>query len=644
MTAKKGIIKVDTNDILPIVKKWLYSEHDIFLRELISNSSDAITKREMMARTQNTEIPSPEVRVEIDKEKNTIAVIDNGIGMTGDEVEKYIAQLAFSGARDFVEQMKKSGNESKEDIIGKFGLGFYSTFMVADKVQVDSLSMKEGEQAVRWISSGNTEYTMDESDWSEVGTKVTLHLTEDSKEFLELYKTRSVLKHYCQFMPYPIELKDEKTKEEKKEGEAEAEAPKKDIINDTEPLWKKDPSSLNDEDYEAFYRELFPMDQGPLFWLHLNVDHPFTLQGILYFPKLNPNKPINETNIKLFSKQVFVSDNVKNIIPDFLGMLKGTIDSTDIPLNVSRSALQGDPNIRRLSNYIVKKVGDSLKKLFKDDRTRYENVWDDIGIFVKYGVVSDTKFDDLMRDRVIFRNSDKKFVTLKEYQESIPAEYKDKLKNKVIYFEKERGDNNLKNQLLSHKVHTIETDEIIDPHFMQHVEMHKKEDSEGVSFTAVDSIFEELMHTEENKEADTKVQELFMKVFGLEKKEGQEEKKENMTPSDMPNLEVEVKHLKNKSPAYFKVDEQMKRFQQMTRSMGNTQFNMPIKKTLVVNPESPLVQNAVRLWENESKKKIAEKICFHIQDLATLAGEGMTNEEREKFVERSQDLMTELTK
>ena len=384
---------------------------------------------------------------------------------------------------------------------------------------------------------------------------------------------------YCDFMPYPIALQDMSVTDAKEE-----------IINETTPIWKKDPTTLNDEDYKEFYRKKFPMDQEPLFWLHLNVDHPFTLQGVLYFPKLNMNKPVQENGIKLYCKQVFVSDSVKNVVPDFLGLLKGAIDSTDIPLNVSRSALQGDPNIKKISNYIIKKVAEALKKLFTNDRERFEKVWEDIALFVKYGCMQDTKFDEVMRKFVLFKNSENKLVTLEEYQDSIPDTYKDKMKDKYVYFEKGLSDESLRKQLLTEGVHVIETDQYIDPHFMQHSEM-SKQGEKSFKFSAIDSEIENLLDTTATSADDIKVKEFFKQVLVGDNKDLESK------------LDVDVKNLKNaSSSAYFKVDENMKRFQQMTKSMGNTAFSMPIKKTLVINPSNTLIKNAFKIWEKGEKK------------------------------------------
>ncbi len=605
MTTRKGSISVKTNDIFPIIKKWLYSEHDIFIRELVSNASDAITKRHTLARSQGHETPEGKVEIKVNKEAKTIVISDNGIGMTEAEVEKYIAQLAFSGAEEFVQKMKDAGNNStKDEIIGKFGLGFYSAFMVAQKVEVESLSMTPGSKPTKWVCLGDTDYEFTDSDKTEVGTTITLHVGADGEEFLDDWKLRETLNRYCDFMPYPIWLGEEK-------------------INETQPLGKKDPTTLTDQDYKDFYRKMFPTEPEPLFWLHLNVDHPFTLQGVLFFPKLNQNKPIQENGIKLYSKQVFVSDNVKNVVPDFLGLLKGAIDSVDIPLNVSRSALQGDPNIKKISNYIIKKVAESLKKLFNTDRERYEKAWEDIGLFVKYGCMQDEKFDEVMRKFVLFKNTDGKLVTLEEYQAQVPEQYKEKLKDIYVYFEKNMSDESLRKQLHAEGVQVIETDQYIDTHFMQHAE-YKKLGEQSFKFTAIDTIIETLLETSETTPDDMKVKDLFTQVLS-----GQE---------------VEVKNLKNSSSsAYFKVDENMKRFQQMTKSMGQSAFSMPVKKTLIVNPRNTLIQNALKIWEKGEKKDLAEKICHHVQDLASLSSEGLTSEEKEKFVTRSQALVQELS-
>ncbi len=646
VSERTGTISVKTNDIFPIIKKWLYSEHDIFLRELISNACDAITKREAISRGKNIEVPAGKVKVEIDPAKKTLKIHDNGIGMTEEEVEKYIANLAFSGAEEFAQKMQELNSDVKrEDIIGKFGLGFYSAFMVADKVEVDSLSMTEGATPVKWICEGETEYQFSSGARSDVGTTITLYINEENNEFLQAYKTREVIYRYCDFMPYPIVLEDVEAL--KREAEAEAKNKKdaeekgneyipptkvEDQINDTNPIWKKDPTSLKDEDYQNFFKKLFPMEADPLFWIHLNVDHPFTLQGILYFPKLNPHKPINENGIKLYSKQVFVSDNVKSIVPDFLSLLKGVIDSTDIPLNVSRSSLQGDPNIKKISNYVIKKVAEALKKLHRSDRDRFESIWSDISLFVKYGATSDDKFDEIMRDFILYKTDEGKFVTFEEYQKSIPSEFQETLKGKMLSFPKDQGDSNLIAALADKGLRSIELDEIIDPHFTQHTEM-KGKDEQKIKFAPIDEEFENLLKSETSEEEKTEVQDLFREAFGIK------------ADDENKNLDVEVVSFsENSSPAYFKLDHQMKRFEQMTRNFGGAMpFGGQVKKTLVVNPKNSLVQNAMRLFKDDKKKELGKKLCHHVQDLAQISGEGLEAKEKELFVKRSQELLSELS-
>jgi molecular chaperone HtpG len=623
MTERRGTIAVQTSDIFPIIKKWLYSEHDIFVRELVSNATDAITKRAGLARTQNQEVPEGRVSVIVNKEARTITISDNGLGMDESEIEKYIAQLAFSGAEEFVQKMK-GANEKGADIIGKFGLGFYSAFMVADKVVVDSLSMREGATPARWVCEGDVDYTFEPGDKKEVGTTITLHVSTEGEAYLDKWKIREVLKRYCDFMPYSIALLDTSDKEAKEE-----------IINETKPIWKQDPSTLTDEDYKNFFKELYPMDQEPLFWIHLRVDHPFTLEGVLYFPKINPKMPFQEKNIRLFSKQVFVSDNVKNIIPEFLSLLKGVVDSPDIPLNVSRSSLQGDPNVGKISNYIVKKVAESLKKLFRNDREQYERIWGDIGLFVKYGCMSDEKFDEQMREMTVFKNPAGKLVTLPEYREAVPAAFKEKLGDKVLYFEKDKADPTLRTQLASEGIWSLEVDEQIDPHFMQHAE-YKKLGEQNWQFASVDAEIGNLLESENADAADTEIRELFQNILvGTTKAEE--------TAADPSKIDIEIQKLKNATaPAYFKTDEQLKRFAKMAQSMGqNSAF--PLKRTLVVNPGNPLIRNVLKLNESGKNRLLVEKLCRHVESLAAISSEGLKSEDKEAFVRQGQDLITELT-
>ncbi|MBL6988574.1 MAG: molecular chaperone HtpG [Bacteriovoracaceae bacterium] len=671
MTERKGTISVQTSDIFPIIKKWLYSEHDIFLRELVANATDAISKRETLGRTQNQEIPTGKIDVIVNKEKQTIQIVDNGVGMTEEEVEKYIAQLAFSGAEEFVQKIKDMGDDATKDMIGKFGLGFYSSFMVAGKVEIDTLSMEKDSKSVKWTCEGDTDYTFSDSTRTEIGTTITLHTNKDGEEFLDSFKVSTILRNFCDFMPHTIQVLDEnrieseekklsEEKDDKKKEEIQSSLDhlKQNVINDTEPLWNQNPKDISDDEYHAFFRKLYPTEAPPLFWLHLKVDHPFTLNGILYFPKLNPHRPFNDSNIRLYCKQVFVSDNVKNIIPDFLSLLKGAIDSPDIPLNVSRSSLQGDPNIKRISNYVIKKVAEALKKLFNNDRPKYESIWEDIGIFIKYGTISDPKFDELMRERVIFKNSDGDYVTLSEYSDSVPESYQEKMKDKVIYFEKGSSDWSLRTQMLQEGLHAIETDDHIDPHFMQQVETKKQNDLE-YKFASIDSEIGTILASEATSSDDVKIKELFQKVLvGISQKDEEKGKDEDsskqgddkaeaapVTPPGLDNpLEVEVQKLKNtNAPAYFKVDEQMKRFRNMAKSMGQTDA-FPIKKTLVINPNNILIKKALLFSEKGGQEELVDKLCHHVEDLATISSEGLKNENKEQFVNRSQNLIEELAK
>lgn len=648
MAARKGSIKVQTSDIFPIIKKWLYSEHDIFLRELISNATDAITKRATLARGLNQEIPEGRINVFVSPKNKTITIQDNGLGMTEEEVEKYIANLAFSGAQEFIEKMKSQGadQENGADIIGKFGLGFYSAFMVAKKVEVESFSMNEGARPVKWICEGETEYTFEDSNHGEVGTKITLHLNDESEEFLSEYKLIETLRRFCDFMPYQIEVLDtdrEPTLPTKEDGTEDKDAtpiphtPTK--INETLPLWRKSPSEITDDEYIEFYQKLFPMDGKPLFWIHLNVDHPFKLEGILYFPKFNPTKPFNDRNIRLYSKQVFVSDNVKNIIPEFLGLLKGAIDSTDIPLNVSRSSLQGDPNIRKISNYIIKKVAEALKKLSKNDREKYQSIWDDIGMFVKYGCISDNKFDELMRPYVLFKDSNGEYMTFEDYRNHIPEKHREKMKDIYLYFEKNKSDWSLRKQLLEEGIKCLETDEHIDPHFLQHVEIHKQGDH-TIKFSSIDSEISNILTSENLTAEDSKIKDLFQNILIGSNSESSTEENAN-TPA---LKEIEVAKTSNiTTAAYLKVDETMKRMQRMTQGMGQSLNAFPVKKTLVVNANNPLIKNALKLSQSDDKKQLVERICRHVEDLALISSEGLEESKREEFVSRSQQLIEELT-
>lgn len=608
---RKGNISVETADILPIIKKWLYSEHDIFLRELVSNACDALSKLKIIAANQNLTCQDPLITVTVDSEKKTLTIEDTGLGMTEEEVEKYLARLAFSGAKDFIEKMKDQGTELKEDIIGKFGLGFYSAFMVADKVTVETLSYQENASAVHWSCDGSTEYHFRPSERDNVGTKITLWINEESQDFLQEYTLNNTLEKYCRFMPHPIQV-----------GEK--------VINEKKPLWCQSPSSLKDEDYQEFYKTLFPFEPEPLFWIHLNIDHPFELQGILYFPKIKAGKPVQEKNISLYCKQVYVSDDVKHIVPEFLGLLKGVIDSPDIPLNVSRSALQGDPNIQKISNYIVKKIADTLKTIFRKRRDDYENAWSDISLFTKYGVISDQKFAEAIKEQLIFKETSGKYLTLGEYSEQIPETLQDKFKDHIIYYEAQRSDENLKQHFIAEKMPLLELDSYIDPHLMQHLEIPGggEDNASKRTFIALDSAYEKMTQDVEIPRAK-EISDFFTNHL----------KKENET------IAIETKGMGTQaSAAYVKVDESSKRMQQMSVMMGQDPQQFPLKKTLVINAQHPLVQNVFQLWDKKVNPEMAQSICQQIYDLALLSSGGLENEEaKHSFVKRSHQFLQEMS-
>jgi len=652
---KNGKISVNTTDIFPIIKKWLYSEHDIFLRELVANATDAITKRATLSRVENLECPQGKINIFVSKKDKTIKITDNGLGMTEAEIEKYLAQLAFSGAEEFVNKMKQDGTKLNTDIIGKFGLGFYSAFMVASKVSVESLSYRPASEPSLWVSEGETDYTFYHSSKDSIGTTITLHLNEESEEFLSAYKVQSTLKKFCDFMPYEIEIFD--VDQEAKKDEAEdtnknnQEFPflSLGVVNTISPIWKSKPSALKDEDYIEFYRKEFPMDGDPLFWIHLNVDHPFTLEGVLFFPKLNPNKPFNDSNIRLYNKQVFVSNQVKEIIPEFLSLLKGHLDSSDIPLNVSRSSLQGDPNIKKISNYVIKKVAEALKKLFNNDRAKFEKIWPDISLFVKYGAISDSKFDEMMREFIIFKNAEDKFATFKELEASIPTEYTEKCKGKVIYFEQGKSDLSLKTQLKNKGIPCIITESYIDPHFMQHVEFQKVGE-QTVKFVAIDAAISDLFEKGEVEAVDLEVKEFFTKILISDQGKNDQLDHDAKEKAEMQNAMINggtkdielMSSFDREALAYFRVDEMEKRMQMMAKQMGNEAM-FPVKKTLVINPKHPLIKNALT-FNSKGNEELATNLCYYVRDLANISSEGLSAEDREAFVKRSQNLMEQLSK
>jgi molecular chaperone HtpG len=663
MAHENGNISIHTENILPIIKKWLYSEKDIFIRELVSNANDAIIKLRKLVSIGEASLRDDEkfyIRVVINKEEKTIRVIDNGIGMTEEEVKKYINQIAFSGAVDFLEKYKDKADESSQ-IIGHFGLGFYSAFMVSEKVSIDTLSWQDGAGAVRWTSSGGTEYEMDDSDRNERGTTVTLYLAEDSLEFLDYYKMREILEKYCSFLPIEIfledtakKLEDAAKKEEKKkkkiqdavdaaakeiksEASEEANADKEPDfeedeadeqekpLNDTHPLWLKAPKDCTDDEYKEFYKKVFHDFNDPLFWIHLNMDYPFNLKGILYFPKLKHEFETIEGQIKLYYNQVFVADNIKEVIPEFLMLLKGVIDCPDLPLNVSRSFLQNDGYVSKISAHITKKVADKLTSIFENDRENYNKYWDDINPFVKYGCIREEKFFDKVKDIVIFKTTRGDYVTQKDYLERNSEKHKDK----VFYVTDEKQQAQYIRMFGEHDMEAVILNTMIDNHFIQFLEMKEN----NIKFSRIDSDLSESMKDEgageDKAELAKELEKIFKEALGNDK------------------LKVQVEALKSAGvPGMILLSEYSRRMQEMSRMYGMGGMDMrgmfPDEQTLVLNSNNALIKAVVKLAGNEAKKDDANLICQQVYDLAMMSHKQLEPEAMTKFIERSNALLGKL--
>ena len=628
---QKGTVSIDAQNIMPVIKRWLYSDKDIFLREAVSNACDAITKYRMLHPETGEEL---KVFVTVDRENKTIRISDTGIGMTADEVKKYINQVAFSGATEFMKQFEDSKEEDKGDIIGHFGLGFYSVFMVSELVEIETLSHEEGADPVHWTSEDGMSFEMSAGKRTEHGTDIILHISEDEKEFLEIYRVREVLNRYCGYMSYPVMLEDANAKPVEKEvpvgdeknedgtpkTEKVMELPKPSQINDTDPLWLKKPSECTDDQYKEFYRKVFMDYDDPLFWIHLNVDYPFNLKGILFFPKLKNDFGTHEGQIKLFAGQVFVADNIKEVIPEFLMLLKGVIDCPDLPLNVSRSFLQNDGYVKKISAHITKKVADKLNGLMNTERETYEGYWDDIAPFVKYGCIKDSKFNDMVRNAILMKKTDGGYVTLKEYGE---ANF-EKTGKKIYYT------NDEKRQAASVKLYTDRgidvavLNTVIDGNFMSFMEYQGGED-DRVSFARVDADIDGLKEeSEDGKDLDqAKLQDLFRKALG---KDQLEVKLESLGDTGMAAMVTE--------------DEQMRRYKEMSRLYGE-RFPMPDSFTLVLNRRNDTVQAiAARDPEDET----TEMLCKQIYDLARMAAQPLEAEEITEFLSRSAKLLNMLAR
>ena len=663
---EQGNLSINSENLFPIIKKWLYSDHDIFFRELISNGCDAVTKvqkLEVMGEYQLQEGEKFRVDVIVNPEEKTLKFIDNGIGMTADEVKEYITQIAFSGATDFLEKYKDKTNE--DQIIGHFGLGFYSAFMVADKVTIDTLSYQEGAEPVFWECDGDSEYSMSKGSRTTRGTEITLYLNEDSYEFSNEYRAREVITKYCSFMPVEIYLskeggeqeyqtiekdelreddviaetivEDEKTEEKENEnGEKETVvvSPRKErykinkrpsLMNDIHPLWTKHPNDCTDEEYKEFYRSVFHDYKEPLFWIHLNMDYPFNLKGILYFPKINMEYESIEGTIKLYNNQVFIADNIKEVIPEFLMLLKGVIDCPDLPLNVSRSALQNDGFVKKISDYITKKVADKLSGMCKTDRESYEKYWDDINPFIKFGCIKDDKFNEKMKDYIIYKDLDGKYISLDEYLEAA----KDKHENQVFYVTDELQQSQYINMFKEQGLHAVILKNPIDQPFISRLEEAMKD--KNVKFRRIDTdladVFKETASEDDKKvleEDQTKLTDIFKKALGVEE------------------LDVKVEKLKNAdTSAMITLSEDMRRMQDMMKMYGMSQGQMGTEgQTLVLNANNALVQYVLNNPEGEH----VNMFCQQIYDLALLSHCPLSAEAMTKFVARSNEILKLLAK
>lgn len=618
MTNQKGSISIHTENIFPIIKKWLYSDKDIFIRELISNGCDAVNKYKKLISLGEAKGNTDEnykIKVSIDKENSALIFEDNGIGMTAEEVEKYINQVAFSGAEDFFNTYKDKMNE-ENDIIGHFGLGFYSSFMVSKKVQIDTLSYKENATPVRWVSEDGLEFELTQSDNRETrGTTITLFLADDSKEFLEEYTVRNIIDKYCSFLPVDIYLETIKT-EETKEDEVVDTTP----INDTNPLWLKAPKDCTDEEYKEFYRKVFKTFDEPLFWIHLNVDYPFNLKGILYFPKLKNEFELIEGKVKLYNNQVFVADNIKEVIPEFLLLLKGVIDCPDLHLNVSRSFLQNDRDVSKISKHIVKKVADKLKSLYKNERENYEKFWDDIQVFIKFGCLKDESFYDKVKDSILFKTINSQYITLNDYLENC----KEKHENKVFYVSNEEQQSQYIKLFKDYGLDAVILDSTIDNHFISMIEFK----NQGVHFNRIDADLSDILKendNEDNKEIKTDIENLFKDVIG----------------DRINNYSVES--LKSEdTPAIILISEQSRRMSEMRSQFAGMDFGMSFEeeKTLVINNNSSIVKKLVSLKDDESKKEQVSLICNQIVDIALLSNKELDSKQLDEFIKRNNQLMS----
>ena len=626
---EKGTISIHTENIFPIIKKFLYSDHEIFLRELVSNAVDATQKIKRLATLgQYTgDLGDITVEVSFDEKKKTITISDKGLGMTAEEIKKYINQIAFSGATEFVEKFKDS--KDANEIIGKFGLGFYSAFMVAKNVEIHSLSYQEGSEPAIWTCDGSTEFEIKKGKKKTRGTDIILHVNEDSIEFLDKWKLQGILDKYCKFLPIPIKFG---TKSESVEDGVDDKGEKKwksvevdNIVNTTAPIWTKSPSDLQDEDYLAFYKSLYPMGEDPLFWIHLNVDYPFNLTGVLYFPKVKNDFELQRNKIKLFSRQVFITDEVKDIVPEFLMLLHGVIDSPDIPLNVSRSFLQADGNLNKINNYITKKVADKLSELYKKDRKAYEEKWNDIGLFVKYGMISEEKFYEKGKEFTLLKNTKEEYYTLDEYREKVLATQTDKNEQLIYLYSTDlKKQDSFIDSAQKKDYDVLVLDSPIDNHFIQHIESKlektqlKRVDSDVVEkLIQKDSTYANLLTEDQSKS----VKELFEKAIA------------NKTYTvDIEGLSPE------EMPVTITMEEWMRRMKEMAQTGGGPMSfygSLPDSYKVAINGNHPLVDKILKAENEESQVKLAKQAF----DLALLSQGLLTGKDLTAFVKRSVEMI-----
>ena len=630
MVQEKGTISIHTENIFPIIKKFLYSDHEIFLRELVSNAVDATQKLKRLSSLgqYNGELGELNVEISFDEQAKTITVSDKGIGMTADEIKKYINQIAFSGATEFMEKFKEA--KDANEIIGRFGLGFYSAFMVADKVEIQTLSYQEGAEPARWVCDGSTEFEITEGSKTERGTDVILYINSENEEFLNKWKLQEILDKYAKFLPVPIKFG---TKTEHVEDGVNEKGDKtwKDvevdnIINNTSPIWTKQPAELKDEDYLTFYRELYPMAEEPLFWIHLNVDYPFNLTGVLYFPKIKNEFEVQKNKIKLFSRQVFITDEVKDIVPEFLMLLHGVIDSPDIPLNVSRSFLQADSNVKKINSYITRKVADKLNELFRKDRKAYEEKWKDIGLFVKYGMITEEKFYEKAKDFSLLYNTKNEYYTLEEYNAKVKDFQTDKAGTAIYLYtiDAEKQDSYVKTAN-KREYDVLVMDAPLDNHFMQQLEMKL----EKVSFKRVDAdVMDKLIEKEDaqkhqlTEDESKKLKEIFEKAI------------------NNGNMKVEVESLSaDEMPVTITMEEWMRRMKDMARMGGGGMGfygTLPDNYKVAVNANHKLVSKIL-----QSDETLASQLAKQVFDLALLSQGMLKGADLTAFVERSVKVVTE---